>query len=156
MLLQQWPSMTSGLRATSTCTCTPHTQHAPTPAAMQAAVAVKAGFTTEITHSFDIWQFGMLMYEVHSSTPYWANHVTDGAILQCLLDSTQLLPHELRPVKSHGIQSILCRMLDRDIFQRLTAPQLEGIMRTELTKELPNHTMNTDDVYPDASREFVL
>lgn len=98
----------------------------------------------------------MLVYEVHSGTPYWRHHATDDAILQCLLDSTQPLPHELRPVKPDSIQGIISRMLDRDMFQRVTAPQLEMIMRTELTTDMPNHTMNPGEVHSDAPRALVM
>ena len=125
-------------------------------ARVQVAGAVQDGTHAEIRHSFDIWQLGMLIYEAHSGAPYWSRHPSDASILQCLLDPSAPLPHEVAPVSPDVFQKVLRATLTRDPAHRVTASQLEALLRAELTKEMPNVTMNPGEILEEGPREMPI
>ena len=112
------------------------------PVRVQLAPYVQSGQQAEIAFGFDLWQLGMLIYEVHSGEPYWGRHGSDAAIFETLLDSGAALPHESRPIKPPVMQSVVARLLTRRAEVRLTAQQLEDVLATEVTSEMPNLTIN--------------
>jgi serine/threonine protein kinase len=109
-----------------------------------------------VTFGFDIWQLGMLIYEVHAGRPYWAAYDSDAAVLDVLLDPAAKLPHEVTPIQPVVFQKLLSKMMTRSVHDRLTAAQADAQLRAELTHEMPNHTMNAGEVHDETPHEIVL
>ena len=124
---------------------------------MQAAAAVQDGTHAEIRHSFDIWQLGMLIYEVHSGAPYWSRHPSDASILQCLAGPRGAVASR---AGSRGARSPFRRWCARRLCatprSALLRPALEALLRAELTKEMPNRTLNPGDILDEGQRELVI
>ena len=49
-----------------------------------------------------------------------------------------------------------CRMLVRDPAERVTAPALDALLRAELSRDMPNVTLNGGEVHDEAPRELAL
>ena len=109
---------------------------------MQLACAVAAGRQAEITPAFDVWQLGLLVYEALSGCPYWTRHSNDSDILSTLQEPTAPLPHESNPVVTIVFQGLLARCLERDPAKRITAHELEAALRAEVSRDVPNRTLN--------------
>ena len=100
----------------------------------------------EITAAYDLWQVGMLMYEVHSGVSFWPAQLSDSAVLAALLDPQQPLPHEQRPLQHEALRDLVGQLLAREGTKRISAAHLEARLRTELEAAVPNQTLNRTEV----------
>ena len=100
----------------------------------------------------------MLMYETLTGAPYWAVHPNPDDVLAALRGAPGAppLPHEAAPVATSVFQRILGRMLTREPAARVSAQQLEELLRTEVSKDVPNTTLNppTDTLEKDTTYEM--
>jgi hypothetical protein len=98
---------------------------------VQVAEQVCAGQQVEITLAFDMWQLGMLIYEVHAGRPYWSAESENDTIFKDLLDPSRPLPHMRRPVQQRVIQNILAGLMTRTAEDRMSAVRLKAVLSNE-------------------------
>jgi hypothetical protein len=60
----------------------------------------------QMRFSYDIWQFGMMIYEAMFG-PYWPPSETDASILHKLATPTMKLPHEVDGLEPSNVSDML-------------------------------------------------
>jgi hypothetical protein len=93
---------------------------------------VCAGQKAEITLAFDMWQLGMLIYEVHAGRPYWGVRAKAESIFKDLLDPARPLPHVRRPVQPRIIHNLVAGLMTRTAEDRMSAARLKAILHNEV------------------------
>lgn len=73
---------------------------------------------------FDVWQLGILVYEIVQRRSYWRPDISEAELLHTLASSDVLLPHEVAPVRLDNVQGMLRLMLARDPADR---PKHDGL-----------------------------
>jgi hypothetical protein len=130
---------------------------------VQLATATINEKNPSMEYSFDMWQLGMLIYQLASqpwpyTEPYWGRvgggsttSLTDAAILQRLFDyhhrdgpegrrnaARVLLPHEAKPLQNNLLRLIVNNLLAPTAQGRWTSDQLRiylDLHATELTMQ---------------------
>lgn len=80
--------------------------------------------STRADTALDMWQTGVVMYEIAMAQPYWDPALSDADILRVMADPTARLPHELAPVLDANVNGLLACLLTRDASQRMPAAVL--------------------------------
>jgi hypothetical protein len=77
-----------------------------------------------IDRPFDIWQLGVLVYEIVQGQPYWKPGLSEAAVLHTLASKDMPLPHESSPLRLDNVQEMLCLLLARSPGDR---PKHDGL-----------------------------
>jgi serine/threonine protein kinase len=89
--------------------------------------------------SYDMWQLGLLLYEVAQGEPYWPASMQDARILHTLATPTERLPHESRPLRTPEAHQMLTDLMKRDPAERMNAADFWKRLEHFNTRE---HTLN--------------
>ena len=82
------------------------------------------GESLRMDRPFDVWQLGILVYEIVQRRPYWRPDISEAELLHTLASADVPLPHEVAPVRLDNVQGMLRLMLARDPTDR---PKHDGL-----------------------------
>lgn len=73
---------------------------------------------------FDVWQLGIMLYEIVQQRRYWRPNILEAELLHTLASADVPLPHEEAPLRLDNVQGMLRLMLARDPADR---PKHDGL-----------------------------
>lgn len=82
------------------------------------------GEKIHLNPAYDMWQLGILVYEVMTGQKYWPESMTDDDVLRSMADPTKPLPHVTRPMGLDLVQKVMDKLLHRDPMKRFTSAEL--------------------------------
>lgn len=86
-----------------------------------------------LTSKYDMWQLGVMVYEIMAFRPYWHPDLKDSRVLEMMANSSSPMPHESKPLGIPEVQAVIVQLLHRDPEQRLDAKSLHKCLVTELS-----------------------
>lgn len=82
------------------------------------------GEKINLSPAYDMWQLGILVYEVMTGQKYWPESMSDAEVLRVMADARKPLPHEERPMGLDLVQKVMMRLMDRDPMNRFSSAEL--------------------------------
>lgn len=79
------------------------------------------GEKIHLSPAYDMWQLGILVYEVMTGQKYWPESMTDGDVLRAMADPSKPLPHETRPMGLDLVQKVMVELMHRNPEKRFTS-----------------------------------
>lgn len=95
----------------------------------------------QLTAKYDMWQLGVMVYEVMTNQPYWAPDMKDSEVLNVMANPNMSLPHQQRPIPEPRVQAVIEKLLQRDPERRIDAASLKKSLVVDLGT-LAEMTMN--------------
>lgn len=82
------------------------------------------GEKIHLSPAYDMWQLGILVYEVMTGSKYWPESMSDGDVLRAMADPRKPLPHEERPMGLDLVQKVMEHLMHRDPQERFSSADL--------------------------------